>query len=263
MSADQKAAWCAALKGYADEQLRKQWDRVRSDQAEWAPSLRVIFKREFVRRKLPLPCSIDDLFEEVCHELPKPWPQGALGALSAPGWRIRKKKFERFLKEYKIFVDSDAAWVAAALEHDESKRLRLLKKIEPIRRRFGAVYGQVLSQLVHVPMDSPGKAVPFFNLGYFGLSSSDLEFTRQFRHLTLASYLTTPGSARGAPRGTRSLSHDEQKLAEKMRRRGKGTEKGSLRFIEGEFRERNLPSAKKKTAATIQNLKRFFRRKKA
>ena len=68
----------------------------------------------------------------------------------------------------------------------------------------------------------------------------------------------------GAPKGTRSLTPTEQKHAEKMRRRGKGTEKGSVRMIAstiGENRDYSLSTEGRKVPALARTLKRYFRRK--
>jgi hypothetical protein len=69
----------------------------------------------------------------------------------------------------------------------------------------------------------------------------------------------------GGPSETRGLTLDEQKLAEDMRQRGKGTEKGSIRVIASEIgleqRKYSDRTWKKKEPALIQDVKRHFRRK--
>lgn len=99
---------------------------------------------------------------------------------------------------------------------------------------------------------------------YWDLSSDDAGIKNRLHIARFALYCEDSHSLIqrvGHPRETQSLNDDEQKIAEKMRQKGWGTERGSIRFITEEFRERNLPSGKKKPATTIQNLKRHFRRK--
>ena len=98
---------------------------------------------------------------------------------------------------------------------------------------------------------------PFFYFPWSFQNKDDARLVGEFLYeLSVSRHYTQEG---GASRGTRdwALSIPEQKLAEKIRGKGKGTERGSIRFIAEELRERGN---RKKMSAITQNLKRHFRR---
>jgi hypothetical protein len=112
-------------------------------------------------------------------------------------------------------------------------------------------------------MDEEGRDLtPFFAFPSGFQRKEDARLFGEFLYeLSESRYFTMAG---GAPRGTRALTLPEQKLAEKMRRRGKGTTKGSYRIIASRIAElRNIPIEEEGQAlpTLIQDLKRHFRRK--
>jgi hypothetical protein len=99
------------------------------------------------------------------------------------------------------------------------------------------------------------KSIPFLYFPWSFKKKDDARLFGAFMYELSTSRNYTQGG--GGPKGTRALTIPEQKLAEKMRRRGMGTEAGSIRFIAEELRERGN---RKKQFALIQDIKRHFRR---
>lgn len=122
-------------------------------------------------------------------------------------------------------------------------------------RAFWPKYGKAFEEMV---IERDGA--PFINLRLYPRAKKDQAIFLRFVRAALEYKNSSRLETRGAPPRTRALTTAEQATAEDMRRRGKGTEKGSVRYIAEEIRLKRAASHRREPALR-QSIKRHLRRR--
>jgi len=202
-----------------------------ADTAGWifGVDLRKLAKREFN--------VLDGLYRCTVRE----HNMGGERTLIAPTFKMNRKNFWRFV----------LAWNRIAVLRGRVSRKQYSKALGALEKRYRTALGALIRK--------EAQDAVFFNLEFLPRAANEWPLFRKF----VDSFMSTRGVWRlnleGPHSGTRAITLDEQNLAEDMRRRGKGTEGGSIRFIAEEIRERRGVGPKKETALR-QAVKRHLRR---
>ncbi len=200
--------------------------------------------------------------------------EGTETGIESPTPQMYEKEFTRFVERLEEWADATEALQAlmkkevwplsgakktSRLQNPSRNQVRLENRLCKRRIEFENDYEPALNTLVCIKAGSP-----YFNLEFYPRSGKELKLFRRFVDAILKIRNKKRLNLQGPDSETHALDLSEQGLAETMRRRGKGTERGSCRIIASAIADRrNVPLEKEgqMLPALIQDVKRHFRRK--
>jgi len=164
-----------------------------------------------------------------------------------PSYQMDEAGFSTYLRELKVAIEA-----IGKLEHGKPIEQKVSERVG----LFFEKYAVVTKSIAH--SGSPDEQ-RYFNLKFYPRTGNRRRaLFRGFLDVYLKLWHSVDMSR--SPRGMRSLSSEDMRLIDKMRKYA-GTERGSQRFIGEELMERDGLKTGRKIARYQQRVKRYSRRK--